>query len=342
MSRKRSAFTLIELLVVIAIIGVLIGLLLPAVQKVREAANRTQSVNNLKQIALAFHTYQDSNGMLPQNGAWNHDGWLFGAGPCNWSVYYPSNNNPRGVLKGATWCAKVLPYIEENNSLNIDPWDYFRTFKTFLDPARLGTGLSVRAFNGVLCDRANGNMDLTGAVTDYAANAMVVGSMLNTTGPVTAPTVVNGVVAEFGRTLQSITDGTSNTIMVGSKAIATQLYNARVGGQGDGRRFIGSNGTLQYGADEPIISPGPDRGGTIRAWNPDTYWATASGTVTFDPANPYRTDIPGCTYKSSNPNLYTTYLIVQDVQDFVNRQAWGGALFWRRAPSHGGWQRAGV
>jgi len=323
--RRRSGFTLIELLVVIAIIGVLIGLLLPAVQKVRAAAARIQSVNNLKQIGIAFHAYQDSEGCLPNNGAWGYDGWLFGKGPCNWLAYYPSATNPTGVLKCATWCAKILPYIEQGNALN-NPWSYTTPIKTFLDPGRPGTGLSTIPWSGVDCDNTNNLMYKAGAVTDYAANLMLIGSTLNTTGPTTAPNVANGTIAEFKRTIQGISDGSSNTIMVGTKSLATQLYGKRTGGEGDGRRFTASNGTLQYAADEPIASPGPDDAGTVRASGPDTLWYRAGNPGAMDPAAPYRTDIPGQSYRVTPgfPTFYQTYRVIQDVRDLSSDNAWGG------------------
>src|SRR5262249_13765402 len=95
--KARFAFTLIELLVVIAIIAILIALLVPAVQKVRAAAARTQCANNIKQVGLGVHAYYDANKRIPPNAKTVYYNWASDstqAGPTHWS-----------------WIARILPYI---------------------------------------------------------------------------------------------------------------------------------------------------------------------------------------------------------------------------------------
>src|SRR5262245_22475913 len=99
-SASRRGFTLIELLVVIAIIGVLIALLLPAVQKVREAANKTKCQNNLKQIGLALHNFHDSRSHLPAGGQ---------------SDTPPYGTLANSTLQGSAWTVFIMPYTEQDN-----------------------------------------------------------------------------------------------------------------------------------------------------------------------------------------------------------------------------------
>src|SRR3954452_2217232 len=148
--RRRRAFTLIELLVVIAIIAVLIGLLLPAVQKVRESANRLSCSNNLRQIALACSLYESQTGFLPVN--------RYGGYP-NFNTIFPDEFGPINGwdAKSREWSflAILLPYLEQNNMYELagiprrtlGATDVeSRTVKTFLCPSDAAFGLSPQAY----------------------------------------------------------------------------------------------------------------------------------------------------------------------------------------------------
>jgi prepilin-type N-terminal cleavage/methylation domain-containing protein len=277
MRRVRSAFTLIELLVVIAIIAVLIGLLLPAVQKVREAAARTQSTNNLKQLGIAFHSFNDVNNRLPDNGCWNFVSWYYGA---PWNAY------PRPqIAENASWPYKVLPFIEQDNLYK--NWNFTTPVKTFLDPMRSGTGLSSLTYNGNPDDYTS--IRQAGPVTDYAINAALIGSAMNTApglqpGPNSAWASGPQGWNPFKRTVGNIADGSSNTIMIGLKAMATQAYGRRGPVQ-----FTMSNGSMRDNNDDSICEGGPGVMGLTRANTPDTTWYMAGngGNTTIIPGSSY-------------------------------------------------------
>src|ERR1700676_1337681 len=123
---RRPGFTLIELLVVIAIIAVLIGLLLPAVQKVREASSRLQCQNNLKQLGIGMHAHHDALNRLPPGGANDEPPFGTQAGSSgNW---------------GSSWMVYILPYIEQDN--------IYRQWNFSGQPAVFNTNKNTVANNG--------------------------------------------------------------------------------------------------------------------------------------------------------------------------------------------------
>src|SRR5438093_5171252 len=185
---RKKAFTLIELLVVIAIIAVLTGLLLPAVQKVREAAARAQCTNNLKQIGLALHNYHDVNRCLPPAST---TGTSFSA------------------------LSMALPYIEQDNLYRLVHFD-----RTFDDPANDPARLTPVGLFRCPSDFDNPMPERGGAV-NYMANmgtGIVFGS---NTGPNAGLPPANGVFYVNSATrLTDITDGMSNTALFSERVLA--------------------------------------------------------------------------------------------------------------------------
>jgi prepilin-type N-terminal cleavage/methylation domain-containing protein/prepilin-type processing-associated H-X9-DG protein len=194
----RSAFTLIELLVVIAIIGILLGLLLPAVQKVRESASRSQCLNNLKQIGLALHNYHDVNQALPP-------------GYC---ARMPYVDGATDTTPGWGWGAFLLPYLEQNN--------LYRQLN-FAQPVEsspaIGTMLKVYLCPSDPTPTSSFAVpDGFGATQALAAPCSYAACCGGDESDVTDPAGL-GVFYRNSRTrLTDITDGTSQTILIGDKA----------------------------------------------------------------------------------------------------------------------------
>jgi prepilin-type N-terminal cleavage/methylation domain-containing protein/prepilin-type processing-associated H-X9-DG protein len=203
---RRSGFTLIELLVVIAIIAILIGLLIPAVQKVREAAARTKCLSNMKQLALGLVNYESTNGQLP-----------------------PSATGVETTAPSHAWSAYILPFIEQeaayrqyNFKINWDAqanWPAIQTQIPFficpsnpLGPrADIGDQLLAAGTNPACADYSTFN-----AVKDFVAVNLL--TIFPPPKDKDDPRIVGAMRREKPSYITDVTDGTSNTIMLAEDA----------------------------------------------------------------------------------------------------------------------------
>jgi prepilin-type N-terminal cleavage/methylation domain-containing protein/prepilin-type processing-associated H-X9-DG protein len=218
----RRGFTLIELLVVIAIIAILIGLLLPAVQKIREAANRMKCSNHMKQVGLAIHNFHDVNDEFPVPRAICTNQSLCGgsyemAGPQTVGYWFIT---PASTQMMGSWITRILPFMEQDNMI--------RPISTATTTAQLGT-----IFNTLLNTRVTG-FQCPSDNRYKASTGQTLTSYIGVTGndEVSGSDGKNGIfavqTAGYAKAVKtrmpSVTDGLSNTLMIGERPPANDAY----------------------------------------------------------------------------------------------------------------------
>jgi prepilin-type N-terminal cleavage/methylation domain-containing protein/prepilin-type processing-associated H-X9-DG protein len=258
--RLRRAFTLIELLVVIAIIAILIGLLLPAVQKVREAAARTKCANNIKQLALACHSYQDAKGQLPYGrkyDIWDTYTWTINVLPfveqtavfggywtlpqTGYQTNYPGPNGPIGddpQLRASRTANIPVFYCPSDNGplgneMNTAPYDFLRG-----------------NYRGCV-----GSGDMYGAATDSTTGPWGPGIF----GVVSGQSVDSGAkVKTAPPRLEAIPDGSSNTLLL-SEGLISNVGPSNGWGGVMGEIIYGNMGGALFSASLTPNTSSPDR-----------------------------------------------------------------------------------
>ena len=261
----RKGFTLIELLVVIAIIAILIALLVPAVQKVREAAARTQSTNNLKQLGLAAHSFHDSNKRIPFNGISLDAITTVPIAGTNQLVYNPVGGSiayyhhaTTDISSSGSWLFQIAPYCDQQAM--------FHMSGTALSSAFTGTaaGLLNTGVQTYMCPGRGRQAYASGmgAWSDYHINVYLNMSSAAPATPAGFTTLTCWNLPDAKRTLLGITDGTSNTIFAGHGYIDRSVYSSTtwsatsVGWYSSPIWFGGHPGTARAGAFTSALAYG--------------------------------------------------------------------------------------
>ncbi|QDU63282.1 Fimbrial protein precursor [Planctomycetes bacterium Pan216] len=264
MVRVRSAFTLVELLVVIAIIGILVALLLPAVQQAREAARRSQCQSNLRQQGIALSTYSSSHGQFPP-------GSIFGANLSAGNPCHGNNSNSRINWGSAPWTVLILPFLDEQalyDRLNFDlPFDYQDTFGPQGHNFDLVYGRPVAQYR---CPshpaslRHPGNTSYMGVQGGFDNATDPSGFWCRPNSADNRGYSINGVLTVNGNINEaSISDGTSKVFMVGESKYqrSTHPSQGHIGWASGGRvdRNWSAPGVLATAIEQINGYPEPDQ-----------------------------------------------------------------------------------
>ena len=233
---RRRGFTLIELLVVIAIIGILVGMLLPAVQSVREAARRTQCMNNARQLGLAVMNYESANKFLPPS-RWGSNRTI-----SNSPVTGVTANTHTAKTKDHSWLALLLPYIEQVNLGDLydaGPNAYWWLGAPSTNPSTSNWAVTKTQVAAFQCPSSPGSnrvdpyLVIDAAAGDYSSINEVkqdfyTGALGLAATAVPSQRARDGVLAKDVRNpLRDVIDGTSNTVMLGEAAGAPDVYLRR-------------------------------------------------------------------------------------------------------------------